>query len=263
MKKVSYPFSLISKIIASTMTLYIVLPLIFLILFSFSGKIEVIPTVFTFKWYLFNPETMLSAILNTLLISVPATVLSVLVSLPLSYAVSRMKFAGRKFIDQIIVLPMIIPGTVLGLAFLQVSNSSLFKAIPGYLIIVIAHIVVTIPVITRPIIAALEQAGTLPEEAANTLGATPLRIFLTITLPIIAPSVFVGMIFGFARSITDFVMTLFIVPAGMIPMAIQIYNSTQYSIQQLTAANATVLLIFTILVVSLAELIMKKTSGVR
>lgn len=261
MKRGSYPVTLLGKILSVLMIFYIMLPLFFLMLFSFSAKIEVIPSELTFKWYLFNPDVMLGAIINTMRISIPSVAIAVTVSLLLSIAIVRMDFRGKNMIDQIIILPTIIPGTVLGLAFLQLANSDLFGRVPGLLILIFAHVVVTVPVISKPIIAALRQASVQPEEAAQTLGATPLHVFLTVTLPIIGPSVFVGMLLGFARSITDFVMTLYIVPPGMVPMSIQIYNSTQYSIQQLTGANASVLLLFTVVLVALAEKIIKKTGS--
>jgi len=256
----SYGLTRLSKVVAWVFVVYIVLPLAFLILFSFSGTLDVIPKELTLKWYTLNPESIFMALGNTLAISLPATGLGVLVALPLAYGVARMKFKGKKLVDQLIVLPSIIPGTVLGLAFLQIANSALFSEVSRYLIVIIAHTVITIPVIARPIIGALEQNGIQPEEAASTLGAKPLYVFRTITFPIVSSSMLVGMMFGFARSITDFIMTLFIVPAGMIPMAIQIYNSTSYSAQQITAADATILLVFTVSIVSIAEAVMKRNS---
>lgn len=256
----SYGLTRLAKVVAWIFVLYILLPLFFLILFSFSGTLNVIPKQLTFKWYTHNPEAMMSALLNTLAISLPATGLGVLVALPLAYSVARMEFKGKRLVDQLIVLPSIIPGTVLGLIFLQIANSPVFSGLSRYLIVIIAHMVITVPVIARPIIGALEQNGIQPEEAATTLGAKPFYVFRTVTFPIISSSMLVGMMFGFARSITDFIMTLFIVPAGMIPMAIQIYNSTSFSAQQITAANATVLLVFTVAVVSVAEALMKQNS---
>nr|WP_106790312.1 ABC transporter permease subunit [Massilistercora timonensis] len=256
----NYGLTRIAKVFAWVFTLYIILPLFFLILFSFSGTLDAIPKELTLKWYTHNPETMIVSLINTLAISLPATGLGVLVALPLAYSVARMDFKGKRIIDQLIVLPSIIPGTVLGLIFLQIANSSVFSGISRYMIVIVAHTVITVPVIARPIIGALEQNGISAEEAATTLGGKPLYVFRTITFPIISSSMLVGMMFGFARSITDFIMTLFIVPAGMVPMAIQIYNSTSLSAQQITAANATVLLIFTILVVSIAEIIMRRNN---
>ena len=262
MKKAVFPVTIFGKIISVILALYIVLPLIFLILFSFSARIEVIPSELTLRWYLFNPDVVLGAVINTMRISIPSVLLSALISILLSLAVARMKFKGSFFVEQLIALPMILPGTVLGLALLQVANSALFTRIPAVAVLIMAHVIVTLPVISRPIIAALRQSGTHAEEASKTLGATPLRTFLTVTLPIISSSVFVGMLLGFARSITDFVMTLFIVPPHMVPMSIHIFNATHLSIQQIASANATVLLVFTIVVVAIAERVMirsKKT----
>ena len=72
-------------------------------------------------------------------------------------------------------------------------------------------------------------------------------------MPVILPTVVVGSIFGLARSITDFAITLFLVPVGFVLMSIEIYNSTNYSIPQLTSANAVILLAMSLLVVGIGE----------
>jgi ABC-type spermidine/putrescine transport system permease subunit II len=98
------------------------------------------------------------------------------------------------------------------------------------------------------------------ETASMSLGANPLRTVLKVTVPVIFPTVLVGSIFGLARSITDFAITLFLVPAGFLPMSIEIYNSTNYSIPQLTSANAVILLAMSLLVVGIGEIAVRRVS---
>jgi ABC-type spermidine/putrescine transport system permease subunit II len=92
------------------------------------------------------------------------------------------------------------------------------------------------------------------------LGASPLLTIVKVTVPMIFPTLLVGSIFGLARSITDFAVTLFLVPAGFLPMSIEIYNSTNYSIPQLTSANAVILLLMSLLVVGIGEAVVRRVS---
>ncbi len=255
-----YWFTSLSKIVALICIVSIVMPLLFMVLFSFSKNIEAIPTEYTFKWYMYNLDSIANSMLNTFIISISAVLIGLLVTLPLCYALARTHFLGKRIVDRLTILPQLIPGTVLGLSLLQLVNTGSFERISPIITLIFVHVVIVIPVISRPIIAALEETGTTFEEAAKTLGASPVRTFITITLPIISPSMLVGMIFGFARSITDFIITLYLVPPGFIPMSIQIYNSTQYSIPQITSANATILLVVSLIVVSIAEKYVRKTN---
>lgn len=243
--------------------LVIVLPLVAMVFFSLSGKVEAVPTVWTTKWYTFNSGDVLSSVLHSLEISVPAVAIALVVAAPLSFAMARWSFPGKQLINQMILLPMLVPGTVLGLALLELYNTGFMSRIPGLVFLIAAHVVIVLPVVSRPIIAALEQMDVELETASMSLGASPAQTVRRVTAPIVFPTVVVGAIFGLARSITDFAITLFLVPVDFVPMAIKIYNSTNYSIPQLTSSNAVILLALSLIVVGLGEIAARRTSGSR
>jgi len=240
--------------------LVIISPLVAMVLFSFSGQVEAIPSIWTTKWYTFNSGDVLSSVAHTLEISVPAVLIALVIAAPLSYAMARWSFPGKQFINQMILLPMLVPGTVLGLALLELYNTGFMARIPGLTFLIAAHVVVVLPVVARPIIAALEQMDVELETASMSLGANPTQTVRKVTVPIVFPTVLVGAIFGLARSITDFAITLFLVPVGFLPMSIKIYNSTNYSIPQLTSSNAVILLVLSLIVVGLGEVAARRTS---
>ncbi|MGI9863070.1 ABC transporter permease [Moorella naiadis] len=248
-----HPFANLCKWITAGVVLFLVLPLITMIVFSFSKKIEVIPSELTLKWYGFIGHDALAAIGISFMISLPAILIALLVSLPLAYVMTRTDFPGKKLIDQLIILPALIPGTVFGLSLLQLFNTGFFRGTPPLLVLILAHTAVVVPVMARPILAAMEQLGSKLEEAAETLGATPIQAFLGVTFPLISSSIVVGMIFGFARSINDFIMTFFLMTPDLVPLSIRIFTSTYLSVPQITAANAVVLVTMSVGVVLLAE----------
>jgi ABC-type spermidine/putrescine transport system permease subunit II len=238
----------------------VILPLIAMALFSVSLHIEAIPSVWTTKWYTFNSSDVVSSIAHSLEISLPAVAIALVIAMPLSFAMARWEFAGKRLINQMILLPMLLPGTALGLALVELYNTGFLARIPALAFLVAAHVVIVLPVIARPVIAALEEMDVELESASMSLGASPTRTVLKVTLPVIFPTVLVGSIFGLARSITDFAITLFLVPAGFLPMSIEIYNSTNYSIPQLTSANAVILLLMSLLVVGIGEATVRRVS---
>ena len=83
--------------------------------FSFSLHVEAIPTEWTTKWYTLNSADIVSSIIHSLEISLPAVAIALLVAMPLSFAMARWDFAGKRLINQMILLPMLLPGTALGL----------------------------------------------------------------------------------------------------------------------------------------------------
>lgn len=239
----------------------VILPLIAMVFFSLSKEVQAVPSTWTTKWYTFNSGDVVSSVVHTLQISVPAVAIALLVSAPLSFAMARWSFPGKQIINQLILLPMLVPGTVLGLALLELYNTGFMSRIPGLAFLIAAHVVVVLPVVARPIIAALEQMDVELETASMSLGATPAQTVRKVTVRIVLPTVLVGAIFGLARSITDFAMTLFLVPVGFVPMAIKIYNSTNYSIPQLTSSNAVILLVLSLVVVGAGEVAARRTTG--
>jgi ABC-type spermidine/putrescine transport system permease subunit II len=253
-------FRQLTRIGTALGTVIVILPLVAMVLFSLSLHVEAIPSVWTTKWYTFNSSDVISSIVHSLEISVPAVAIALVITMPLSFAMARWDFAGKRLINQMILLPMLLPGTALGLALVELYNTGFLSQIPALAFLIAAHVAVVLPVIARPVIAALEEMDVELETASMSLGASPFRTILLVTVPAIFPTVLVGCIFGLARSITDFAVTLFLVPAGFLPMSIEIYNSTNYSIPQLTSANAVILLAMSLLVVGIGEAAVRRVS---
>ncbi len=248
-----FRFNTVCKLLAVLVLAYLLLPLLAIIAFAFSAKIEAAPTSFTLKFFTMRLDTLLHAVQISFTIALPALAIALAISLPLSWAVVRRPFRGKSVVDQLIILPLVIPGSVFGLGLLQLFNSSGFNSVPPVLVLILAHVTIVIPTMARPLIAALEQMDRRMEEAAQTLGASPARVIRDITLPLISNAILVGLILGLARSANDFIMTFFLITPDFVPLSIYIYNSTNYSIPQLTSANAVVLLGISLAVVFIGE----------
>ncbi|AKH99694.1 ABC-type spermidine/putrescine transport system, permease component II [Hoeflea sp. IMCC20628] len=251
------PFRILMWAIMLIFALYVVLPLVIVVLQSFNPRITLIPQEFTLRWYQMRTGGLLPALGASLMISVPAVITGILVSLPLAYATTHYEFRGKAFIRQMLVLPIIIPGVVLGLAYLQLLNSTPLRDMHPAFVLILVHTIIVIPYAARPIIAGFETIDPAIEEASATLGARPFSTFLKIILPLLVPAILSGGILGFARSINDFIITLFLIQPGFVPLSVQVFQTTQFGLPQVTAALGSILLLFSLIFVTAAEAILR------
>ena len=170
---------------------------------------------------------------------------SVLISLPFalffSWLLSRRDFFGKTLLDGIIHLPLVLPPVVIGYVLLvllgrkgligewlyEVFNVSVTFKWEGA---AIASAVMGFPLLVRAIRLSLESINQGLEKAARTLGAGPIRVFLTITLPLISPGILTGVILAFARSLGEFGATITFVsniPGETRTLPLALYAFTQ------------------------------------
>jgi molybdate transport system permease protein len=173
----------------------------------------------------------------TLLAALGATVLMLPAGLALAWVLARWQFRGRILLDTIVSLPLVMPPVATGLVLLMLFaprgplGALLARAgievVFTWKAVVIAMAVMGLPLFVRTARAGFEQVDRRYEAVAATLGAAPWRVFLTISLPLAAPSLVAATILGFARSIGEFGATIVI--AGSIPgstrtLAVAIYS---------------------------------------
>lgn len=170
-----------------------------------------------------------------------ATVLAGAAGVVLGGLLARRRFPGRDLLDVLITAPMVLPPTVLGYYVLVAlgRHSPLgraFEALTGTSLVftrtgaVIAATIGALPLVVKAARAAMEEVDPDVVAAARTLGAAPLRVFVTIVLPLSAGGVLAGLSLGFARALGDFGVTLMV--AGNIPGltqtgALAVYDAVQ------------------------------------
>lgn len=192
--------------------LFLWLPLLVMIVLSFA---ENTVTLFPFEGFtLAHYREMLqggilrtagqSAIIATLAATI-ATVLGVLAS----FGINRIDFRFKEVFRMLCILPMLIPGIILGIELLIYFNSLLNLQV-GFLTIVLTHSVYGIPFVLLPVTARLYTFDRSLEESAQDLGADAIEAFRDVTLPIIAPAIAAGFLFAWLRSFEDFIRVFFV-----------------------------------------------------
>lgn len=191
---------------------YLCLPIVVMMLFGFNdtkGKFNFAWQGFTLKWYrhLFAVPGLTNALKNSLTIAVLATALSVLLGTTLGLAIGRYRFRGKGGVNLVLFAQIATPEIVLGASLLSLFIT---LGVPrGYLTILVAHVMFSIPFVAVTVQARVLGMDGALEEAALDLGATPLAAFRLVTLPLMMPGVLAGALLSFALSIDDFVTTSF------------------------------------------------------
>jgi len=202
-------------------------------------------------------------------LSLRVSTVAMLVSLPFGIAaamlLARGKFWGKSIFNGIIHLPLILPPVVTGFILLILfgRKGPIGALLDQYLGIVfsfrwtgaaLACGVMGFPLMVRSIRLSIEAVDRKLEEAAGTLGASPLWIFLTVTLPLILPGVIAGMILSFAKAMGEFGATITFV--SNIPGETQTLSSAIYTFTQVPGGDAGALrLTIVAIVISMAALL--------
>lgn len=154
-------------------------------------------------------EALLRSVANSFSVATLAAAAATAVGVPASVALVRYDFPLSGVFRVAVVLPMVVPGVVLGIGLLIYLRTVLDVA-PGFLPTVLTHAVYGLPFVVLLVSARLASFDESLEEAARDLGATPLGAFRDVTLPAIAPAVAAGFLFAWVRSFEEFVRAYFV-----------------------------------------------------
>lgn len=152
-------------------------------------------------------------VIDTLKLAVIATPIAGILGMIIAFLVIRKSFIGRGYIDFTTMLSIAIPGTVVGLGYVITYNKPPIVLTGTGIILVIAFIMRSMPVGIRSGMASLSQIDPSIEEAASVLGASSRKVFTSVTLPMIKPAFFSGLVYSFARSMTLVSTIIFLVSA--------------------------------------------------
>ena len=249
--------------------LLLYLPILVVVLFSFNGNPGRTANFqfegFSLQWYesLFDPATGYGGPLRTsLVIAVWSVLLSAvlgtlgaigLVRRPVRRSVlGRAGGAALGLFEQIATLPIMIPEIILAIALLALFT---LIGLPfGALTLVLAHTAFCVPYIFITVRGRLASLDTGLEEAARDLGATPLKVLTTITLPLAMPAVVSGCLLAFAMSMDDFVISFFVNGPQTNTLPLKIYSSVKVGVPPHVNALCTLMLFVVFLIVGLSQL---------
>jgi len=225
-------------------------PIVSLVIFSFNeNKLVTVWSGFSTKWYgeLFrDPQLIGAALLSLQIAAMAATIALVLGTLAAVALVRFRRFRGRTLFTGMVSAPLVMPDVITGLSLLL-----LFVAMEGLLgwpqgrgmlTIVIAHATFCTAYVCVVVQSRLSDFDRSLEEAAMDLGASPVRTFFDITLPIIAPALVSGWLLGFTLSLDDLVIASFVSGPGSSTLPMAIFSKVRLGVSPDVNALATIII---------------------
>jgi putrescine transport system permease protein len=219
-------------------------PIALLVLYSFNAsRLVTVWSGFSTRWYtaLLHDEQMLDAVWVTLRVGViSATIATVLGVLAAVALVRAGRFRGRLAFSGMVYAPLVMPEVILGLALLLLFVS---LGLPrGFWTVTLSHATVTLCYATVVVQARLVSFDRGLEEAAQDLGCTPLRAFLAVTLPNIAPAVAAAWMLAFTLSLDDLVIASFTSGPGATTLPMRLYSQVRLGVNPQINAVSTLLI---------------------
>ena len=247
-RSVAVPLTILCSLIALFVVLmYICVP--FGALFKTWGRDFTLTT----KWFeqVFTRYRGFKAFSDSFRLSLIAAPLTALLSMIISYLVVKRRFKAKTFIEVVSMLAMAVPGTVLGIGYIRGFSAGVFRT--GFLqslygtgvILVIVFVVRSLPTGARSGISALRQIDKSIEESAYDMGAGSLKVFTSVTLPLIKDSFLSGLVTAFVRSITAISAIILLVTPSYLLITVQINEFAEKGSYSLACAFATILIVIT------------------
>ncbi|AMO86530.1 Molybdenum transport system permease protein modB [Solibacillus isronensis B3W22] len=268
----SKPLKYLAVTLSFIGTLILILPILVLILISFSKDgawtIQILPTEYTLDHYkaLFTDERTWRPIWNSLQMGFIATVGNIIFGVAAAYAMVRLSFKGKTALDILITIPWALPGTVVAVNLIAAfSTESVFTfnqvLIGSFWILPLAYFIRHLPLVFRSTSASLMQLDQSVEEASRSLGASWWYTFRRIVIPLTLSGVLAGTLLAFVQSIGEFVASILIYNTSTIPLSVAIFQKL-YAFKFGTACAYGVLQIILILIVLIiSERLSKGSAG--
>lgn len=250
---------------------FLYVPIGLLILYSFNeSRLVTVWTGFSVKWYieLFQNRQLLDAAwLSVRIAATNATLAVILGTLAANALVRHARFRGRTGFELLLTAPLVMPDVIIGLSllllFVAMQQLVGWPAGRGFTTITIAHVTFSMAYVAVVVRARLAQMDHSLEEAAMDLGARPLRVYFSITLPLIAPALLAGWLLAFTLSLDDLVIASFVAGPGSTTLPMVIYSSVRMGVSPQINALATLIVALVTLAVIVAGLSMRTRRGGR
>lgn len=228
---------------------FLLLPLVAILPLAFTDSVFLVYPISgpSMRWFgvLAESQAWTRAIVNSLIIGTGATVVSTVVGTLAAMGLRRELLPFSGLLRSVFLLPMVVPAVVLGVG-MQILYARMGLA-SSYLGVIIAHAVLCVPFVLVNVASSLASMDPALERAAASLGASPVKVFRNVTLPLAMPGILTGAVFAFATSLDEVVITLFVAGPNQTTLARQMFSSLRENISPAIAAAAFIIMILTFL----------------
>jgi putative spermidine/putrescine transport system permease protein len=268
MSKPLFPW--LTKTLAFITAFVLIAPIVIAVMMSFtkSDSLRFPPQGFSLQWYqaVIQEPKWRDRLPVSLEVAAISAILATSISTLSAFSLVRAKIPARGLISTLFIAPLIVPVVILGTGdyFVWAQGWSIGTlTVGGKLLgtvagLVLAHMVIALPYPFITVRASLANVDQTLELAAKNLGASPVTVFRTITLPLIMPGVLSGMIFAFIASWDEVVIASFLSTSRVSTVPVQIFSQLREALDPSAAAISTLLLLASITLVGLLGLARRK-----
>ena len=231
---------------------FLYVPIVTLVILSFNAsKLPFVWGGFSLRWYgdLATNAAIREGFVNTMIVAIGTTILATVLGTLLAVGLSR--YTRSTLLEAYSLAPAIVPDLALAIGLL-VLFSALGMAL-GLYSVLLAHVVFCMAFVAAIVTARLGQTDPSLEEASRDLGAGPVRTFLRITVPTLAPAIIGGALLSFTLSLDEFVIAFFTDGPSTPTLPIVIYSMVRFGVTPVVNALGALLLAVSIVIVIVAQ----------
>jgi len=235
------------RAVACLFVVFLLSPLVLVVLFSFTSRAQSAFPIesLSLRWWeaMFSDPRFPGAFWNSIIISGTVGLLCAVIGTMAAMALARMEPGRARPAAAMLCLPLMVPPLVLGVALLAFYSKTHIAL--GRQTVIMSHLLFTLPFVVLVVYARLRNFDYRVVESARDLGASPLRAFFTVTLPIIRATIVGAALIAMSLSLDDFVITFFTISGGQ-TLPIFVFGMIRAALTPTANAIGTLILVMTI-----------------
>lgn len=260
------------KLTAWLVLFFLIVPILVIVPLSFNaepfftftpGMLHLDPAAYSLKWYaaIFHSTNWILAIQNSFFIGVVATAIATVLGTIAAIGLSSQTMPYKRLIMALLLSPMIVPLIIVaaGMFFFY----SRFNLVATYTGIIIAHAALGVPFVIITVSASLSGFDSSLYRAGLSMGASPLKVYYDVVLPIIRPGVISGALFAFVTSFDEIVLVLFLAGPRQQTIPRQMFSGLREVISPTILAVATLLIVTSVVLLITVGMLRRRAQRIR
>jgi putative spermidine/putrescine transport system permease protein len=246
---------LLTSLMAGFVFAFLLLPMVIIVGASLTSGTYLAfpPQGLSLRWFSFvlQQENFISSFQTSLIVATCGTALALLIGVPVAYALAKFRNGLPLWYSSIFFLPVLVPEIVFGFSLLK--TVVVWFDLPVMTALLIGHTILAIPYAVRVVGASLATFDFSAEEAAVSLGASPLKTFFVVVLPNISSGIVAAFILAFITSLNDVSISLFLTGPGVSTLPVELFTYVEQHFDPSVAAVSVLLMLMTLAVIAVIE----------
>jgi ABC-type spermidine/putrescine transport system permease subunit II len=246
------PAAILLRLYVGLACVCLLAPIAIVVILAFSGDgyLRFPPSALSLQWFarFFGGLPWQRSLLSSLVIGAIACAVSTTIGFFAAYAFLRSEFRGKKFALSLMLTPIIVPSIISAIAMYYLAGR--LGLIGNFLWLGLCHAVIAMPIVLLILLSALHAVDPNLERAALGLGASRLRVFSRVVLPIVLPGLMSAALFAFLASFDELLISLFLAGVQAQTLPVRIWNSLNLQVEPTIAAVSAFLIAVTTLILA-------------